>query len=188
MCEPFLVFWTFDITFTVTVNPELLLFFFLAAVAVTTAILMVTRRNPVVSAVCLIGNFFALAGLYLLLRAQFLAVLQIIVYTGAIMVLVIFVIMLLNLGDERSLAERLNIRSTVGVVFAAGLLLELIVILGIRGRAAIPQSIHPQSEGLGTVEGIGNALFGRFVLPFEATSLLLLVAIIGAVLLAKRRI
>ncbi len=169
-------------------NPELLLFFFLAAVAVTTAVLMITRRNPVVSAVCLIGNFFALAGLYLLLRAQFLAVLQVIVYTGAIMVLVIFVIMLLNLGDERSLKERLSLRSTIGVVFAAGLLLELFVIIGIRGRSSIPATIHPQSESLGTVEGIGSALFGRFVLPFEITSLLLLVAIIGAVLLAKKRL
>lgn len=168
-------------------NPELLLFFFLAAVAVSTAILMITRRNPVVSAVCLIGNFFALAGLYLLLRAQFLAVLQVIVYTGAIMVLVIFVIMLLNLGDERALSERLSLRSTIGVVFAAGLLLELVVILGLRGASSIPAAIQPQSELLGTVEGIGGALFGKFVLPFELTSLLLLVAIIGAVLLAKRQ-
>ncbi len=169
-------------------NAELLLFFFLAAVGVTTAVLMITRRNPVVSAVCLIGNFFALAGLYLLLRAQFLAVLQIIVYTGAIMVLVIFVIMLLNLGDERRLSERLKLRSTIGIVFAAGLLLELFVIIGIRGRATIPATMHPQSESLGTVEGVGKALFGRFVLPFEITSLLLLVAIVGAVLLAKRRL
>jgi len=170
------------------VSAELLLFFFLAAVAVTTAVLMITRRNPVVSAVCLIGNFFALAGLYLLLRAQFLAVLQIIVYTGAIMVLVIFVIMLLNLGDERSLAERLNLRSTIGVVLSAGLLLELFIIIGARGASSIPASIHPQSEALGAVEEVGSALFGRFVLPFEITSLLLLVAIVGAVLLAKRRL
>ena len=170
------------------VNPEFLLFFFLAAVAVSTAVLMITRRNPVESAVCLIGNFFALAGLYLLLRAQFLAVLQVIVYTGAIMVLVIFVIMLLNLGTERNTTNRPKFRSTIGVVFAAGLLLELLVIVGVRSVGSLPPSVLPMSESIGTVEGIGSALFGRFVLPFEITSLLLLVAIIGAVLLAKRRI
>ncbi|MGA9118205.1 MAG: NADH-quinone oxidoreductase subunit J [Bacteroidota bacterium] len=169
-------------------NPEFLLFIFLAAVAVTTAILMVTQRNPVMSAVCLIGNFFALAGLYLLLRAQFLAVLQIIVYTGAIMVLVIFVIMLLNLGEERNLRERLNFRSSLGVVFASGLLLELVAILGLRGVPEMTLTVAPVSATMGTVEGIGSALFGPFVFPFEITSLLLLAAIVGAVLLAKRRV
>jgi NADH-quinone oxidoreductase subunit J len=170
------------------VNAELLLFFFLAAVAVTTAVLMVAQRNPVMSAVCLIGNFFALAGLYLLLRAQFLAILQIIVYTGAIMVLVVFVIMLLNLGDERNLRERLTFRSTLGVAFAGGLLLELVVILGLRRVPDLARTITPAGEHLGTVEGMGSALFGPFVFPFEITSLLLLVAIVGAVLLAKRRV
>ncbi len=167
---------------------ELLLFWFLAAVAVSTAVLMVLQRNPVMSALCLIGNFFSLAGLYLLLQAQFLAVLQIIVYTGAIMVLVVFVIMLLNLGDERGLVERRTIWTSVGAALAAGLLLELVVIIVVRGAPVLPRAMPPASASMGTVGGLGAALFGKFVLPFEITSLLLLVAIVGAVILAKKRV
>ena len=170
------------------VTTELLFFSFLAALAVTTAVLMVLQRNPLMSALCLIGNFFALAGLYLLLRAQLLAVLQIMVYTGAIMVLVIFVIMLLNLGDERALTERITVTSTVGIALAAGLLLELGVIVLLRGMPGLPAGVPASSEALGTVEGIGGALFGKFLLPFEVTSLLLLAAIVGAVILAKKQI
>jgi NADH-quinone oxidoreductase subunit J len=170
------------------VNIELLLFAFLAAAGVTTGILMITRRNPVMSAICLIGNFFCLAGLYLLLRAQLLAVMQIIVYTGAIMVLVIFVIMLLNLDDERSLRARLNLWSTTGIALAAGLLVEFGVLFGLRAAPDLDRAPSAMAGRLGTVEEIGKALFGRFLLPFELTSVLLLAAIVGAVLLAKRRI
>ena len=155
--------------------------------AVTTAVLMILQRNPVMSAISLIGNFFALAALYLLLRAQFLAVLQIIVYTGAIMVLVVFVIMLLNLGDERGLAERPSLRSSVGTALAAGLLLELVAILFLRTGPGLPPAMHPSSGSQGTVEAVGTAMFGKFLFPFEITSLLLLVAIVGAVILAKKR-
>lgn len=169
-------------------NLELLLFFFLAAFGVATAILMIIQRNPVMSAICLIGNFFALAGLYLLLRAQLLAVLQILVYTGAIMVLVVFVIMLLNLGDERLLLERVSPWAVAGLALSAGLLVELAVIVLFRGGGDVPQPHVPTDPAMGSVEGIGTALFGHYVLPFELTSLLLLVAIVGAVVLAKKRI
>jgi len=169
------------------VTAEPLIFFFLAAFAITSAVLMVVQRNPVVSAIYLIANFFSLAGLYLVLRAQLLAVLQIVVYAGAIMVLVIFVIMLLNLGDERSLVEKINFRLVIGVTVALAFLLEMLYIfLGIANDGTTP-GLHPQAATIGTVESMGSALFGQYVFPFEITSLLLLAAIIGAVVLAKKR-
>ncbi len=164
---------------------ESLLFFFLAAFAVTTALLMVTQRNPMMSAIYLIGNFFALAALYLLLRAQLLAVLQIAVYTGAIMVLVIFVIMLLNLGDEAHLMERITLRTGAGIALVCGLLLEIFYLVFVSEPPAMVTPL--ESPGLGTVESLGSALFGRFLLPFELTSILLLAAIVGAVVLARKR-
>ncbi len=166
-------------------TPESLLFFFLAAFAVTTAILMVMQRNPVMSAICLIGNFFSLAALYLLLRAQLLAVLQIAVYTGAIMVLVIFVIMLLNLGDEAHLTERTTFRTGAGIALVCGLLLEIFYIVFAGQPPTAAASL--ESASLGTVESFGSALFGKFMLPFELTSILLLAAIVGAVVLARKR-
>jgi NADH-quinone oxidoreductase subunit J len=165
---------------------EPLFFFVLAAFAITTALLTIRQRNPVMSAIFLVGNFFCLAGLYLLLRAQLLAVMQIVVYTGAIMVLVVFVIMLLNLGNEQRLTERFSLRMSVGAVLGFGLLLELLAILiGLGSENS--SALHPQAEAIGSVEGIGTALFGKFLLPFEVTSLLLLAAIVGAVVLAKKR-
>jgi len=148
---------------------------------------MILQRNPLMSALLLVGNFFCIAALYLLLQQQFLAVIQIVVYTGAIMVLVIFVIMLLNLGDEQRLAERLNLRQSVGVALVAGFLIEMVYILMFKGSAAYAE-VPEEAAQLGTVEAIGNAMFTRFLLPFEVTSLLLLVAIVGAVILAKRRV
>lgn len=165
---------------------EFLMFFFLAAAAVTTALLMVVQRSPVMSAIYLIANFFCLAGLYLLLHAQLLAVLQVVVYAGAIMVLVVFVIMLLNLGDERALAVKVNLRSIVGVAVAGALLVELLYVFGVLALNDSPPAVSAAAAQIGTVEGMGEALFGKFLLPFEVTSLLLLAAIIGAVVLARR--
>ncbi len=168
-------------------TPETLAFFFLAAFAVTTAVMMVLQRNPVMSAICLIGNFFALAAFYLLLRAQLLAVLQIVVYTGAIMVLVVFVIMLLNLGDEERLRERFSFSMGLVLALVAGFVAELATILFTAGNPPLRAELHPQAEAIGTVEGMGTAMFGKFLLPFEITSLLLLAAIVGAVVLAKKK-
>jgi NADH-quinone oxidoreductase subunit J len=168
------------------VTAEPLLFFFLAAVGVTSAVLMILQRNPVMSALYLIANFFCLAALYLLLRAQLLAVLQVIVYAGAIMVLVVFVIMLLNLGDEEQLSERFNLRKIIGVVMVFGLLLELVFVFAMPKSSPSPATLHADAATIGTVEGMGHALFGKFLLPFEITSILLLAAIIGAVVLAKK--
>jgi NADH-quinone oxidoreductase subunit J len=167
---------------------ESIVFFVVAACAVASAVLMVLQRNPLLSAIYLVGNFFCIALLYLLLRAQLLAVLQIVVYTGAIMVLVVFVIMLLNLGNEEGLTERFDIRKIIGVILVCGFLLELLFIVGGKSDPTADSAFHPDAGSLGTVENMGTALFGRFVLPFEVTSLLLLTAIIGAVVLAKKRV
>jgi len=167
---------------------ETLLFLFVAVAAVATAVLMILQRNPVMSAIYLIGNFFCIALLYLTLRAQLLAVLQIIVYTGAIMVLVVFVIMLLNLGDEKKLTEQYDLKRIVGVVVVFGLLLEMLFILGFSDGAAVKITQSNEAAVIGTVEQMGKALFGTFLFPFEVTSLLLLAAMVGAVVLAKRKI
>ncbi len=148
---------------------------------------MIMQRNPVMSAIYLIGNFFCIAALYLLMRAQLLAVLQVVVYTGAIMVLVVFVIMLLNLGNEENLKERFSIRTVVGVVLVFGFLLEMLYIFNVVGENLPAETLDTRAAEVGTVESMGRALFGRFLLPFEATSLLLLAAIVGAVVLAKRK-
>ena len=167
---------------------ELVLFYLFGSVAVGTALGMILQRNPVMSALLLVGNFFCIAALYLLLQQQFLAVIQIVVYTGAIMVLVIFVIMLLNLGDEQRLTERVNLWQSVGVALVAGFLVEMVYIVMFKNNGAAFTELHPDAGRLGTVEAVGDAMFNKFLLPFEATSILLLVAVVGAVVLAKRRV
>lgn len=162
------------------------LFYVLGTVAVASAILVVTRRSAVLSALSLVLNFICLAGLYLTLNAQFIAVIQIIVYAGAIMVLFVFVIMLLNLGDERRLADGLTPRKFVGVALATTLLLEIVYII-LNGLTPMPEKQLERAISVGTIDAIGKQLFTTFLFPFEITSLLLTAAIIGAVLLAKRK-
>ena len=167
---------------------ESLLFFFLAAFGVTSAVLMILQRNPVMSALYLIANFFCIAALYLLLRAQLLAVLQVVVYTGAIMVLVVFVIMLLNLREEENLTERFNLKRVIGVAVVFGFLLEMLYIFTTPEVGSTKAVMPPEAVNVGTVESMGKAMFSKFLLPFEITSLLLLAAIVGAVVLAKKRV
>jgi NADH-quinone oxidoreductase subunit J len=112
---------------------------------------------------------------------------QVLVYAGAIMVLFLFVIMLLNLGDDKRLREHLGVRTYLGIAFSVGLVLELLYIFVYRsGNTMIQQSSN--SVEIGTVEYIGKVLFSKFIFPFEITSLLLLAAIVGAVMLAKKKI
>jgi NADH-quinone oxidoreductase subunit J len=167
---------------------ELLVFFFLAAAAVTTGVGMVVQRNPVMSAMSLIANFFCLAGLYLLLRAQLLAVLQIAVYAGAIMVLVVFVIMLLNLGHDDRLTEHFGVRTMIGVGLVLVFALEMLYLfLDAHGFGGI-QQVHVDAATLGTVDAMGMALFTRFLLPLQVTGMLLFAAVIGALILAKKHL
>jgi NADH-quinone oxidoreductase subunit J len=165
---------------------EVALFILFGIGAIASAIGTVTRRNPVAAAVNLIAHFFMLAGLYLTLQAQFLAVLQILVYAGAIMVLVVFVIMLLNLGNEEALREQFTLRKVLGVVIAALFLLQVSVLM----NSAPSEHVHlsPNAAMLGTAESIGQALFTTYLFPFEAISLLLLAALVGAIILAKRKV
>jgi NADH-quinone oxidoreductase subunit J len=165
---------------------EQVIFFVLAAVAAFSAVMMIFQRNPVNSALYLILNFFCLGGLYLSLNAQFIAMVQVLVYAGAIMVLFLFVIMLLNLGDDKSLREHLGIRTYVGIGFSIALAVELLYLFGVQSRNSVLQQ-SPAAAEMGTVEYVGKVLFSKFLFPFEVTSLLLLAAIVGVVVLAKKK-
>lgn len=164
---------------------ETIFVYSLGAVAVASALLMVTRRNPVMGAIFLILNFFCLAGFYLTLHAQFIAIVQIIVYAGAIMVLFLFVIMLLNLGNEDQLREKIGWKKFVAIGLGVALAVEILSIVGYQSRLIPVQS--PRAVEIGTVEGIGKVLFSEYLFPFEVTSLLLLAAIVGAIVLAKKK-
>ncbi len=165
---------------------EQILFYILGTVGIASAILVVTRKSAVVSALFLVLNFICLAGLYLTLNAQFIAVIQIIVYAGAIMVLFVFVIMLLNLRDEGRLRLSLSARSVVGLGLTLVLVLEVMYIILFAGGTH-PEKDLERAIATGTIESIGKHLFTTFLFPFEVTSLLLTVAIVGAVLLAKKK-
>ena len=173
--------------FKPSVTLETFLFYSLGAVSVGSALMMVTRRSPVMSALYLILNFFALGGLYLSLHAQFIAFIQILVYAGAIMVLFVFVIMLLNLGDEKKLNEKFSWKKIVGAGLSFGVLMELIFVFAY-SKANLPPSQFEKATEIGTVENIGMQLFTTFLFPFEVTSVLLLAAIVGAVVLAKKKL
>jgi NADH:ubiquinone oxidoreductase subunit 6 (chain J) len=165
---------------------EEILFYIFALGGIVSALLVVTRRNPIISAIYLIVNFFCLAGIYLTLHAQFIAVIQILVYAGAIMVLFVFVIMLLNLGDERSLRDGFSWKKVVAGGFGLGVLMELVYIFMIPSST---QTIEmTRATDIGTVEAIGRVLFTQFLFPFEVTSLLLTAAIVGAIVLAKKNL
>lgn len=163
---------------------ERIFFFVTAATAVASAVLTVTRRNPVQSVLFLILNFFCLALLYLTLHAEFLAIIQILVYAGAIMVLFLFVIMLLNLGPDAPLRERGGATRIVGIAFSLLVLVQFTILLLMGGVA--PGS--PLPEGFGTVERFGGSLFRQYLVPFEMTSVLLLAALVGVIVLAKKRL
>ncbi|HEY0097494.1 MAG TPA: NADH-quinone oxidoreductase subunit J [Pyrinomonadaceae bacterium] len=166
-----------------------LLFVLLAGLAIGSAIAMVVQRNPLYSAISLIGVFIALAGLYLTLAAPFLAAIQIIVYAGAIMVLVVFVIMLLNVEEEEHKPLRLGYLTAVAILLAAILFGEAGFILYFMGRSGV-EPLDPNAVGnasnVGLTASIGTGLFTNYLLPFEITSVLLLMAIVGAMTLARR--
>ncbi len=165
---------------------EEILFYIFAFGGIVSALLVVTRRNPIIAAIYLIVNFFCLAAVYLTLHAQFIAVIQILVYAGAIMVLFVFVIMLLNLGDERGLRDSFSWKKVVAGGLGFGILMELIYIFI---RQSGTQTIEmEQATNIGTVEAIGRVLFTQLLFPFEVTSLLLTAAIVGAIVLAKKNL
>jgi len=158
-----------------------LLFILFGALAIGCALALVAQRNPLYSAISLIGVFISLACLYVMLAAPFIAAVQVIVYAGAIMVLVVFVIMLLNVEQEERRRPRLTFLVPTAVVLAAVLIAEVAFILvSVRDFGpAVPSNI-------GITHSIGAALFTQYLLPFEITSILLLMAIVGAMTLARR--
>ncbi len=165
---------------------QALVFLVLSFIAIVSAILMITRANPVKSAIFLIINFLSLSIIYLTLNAQFIAIIQVLVYAGAIMVLFVFVIMLLNLQDEKKLSDKLDLRKVVALLFV--LLVFGRIALGL-GKS-VSERFLKQAENsveIGKVEFIGEKLFTNYILPFEITSLILIVAIVGSIVLAKRK-
>ncbi len=170
---------------------SLILFWVLAFLMILSAMFVVANRNPVRSALCLVINMILLAIMYLSLSAQFIAVVQVIVYAGAIMVLFLFVIMLLNLGAPNALKERGGMHSVMAVA-VAGLFLILLTGAGaINTGLPIGTATKQFLIDGGTIESIGLALYNPqlpWLFPFEITSFLLLIAVVGAIVLAKRRI
>ncbi|MGQ0813975.1 MAG: NADH-quinone oxidoreductase subunit J [Gemmatimonadota bacterium] len=168
-----------------------LLWWVFAALAIGGAIGMITGKNPVASLLFLVLTFFSLAAIYVLLGAHFIAATQVIVYAGAIMVLFLFVIMLLNLGHDYHSDVRRGLWIVIGFV-CAGLigwaLTRSLTLPEVTARSGAGAGIDAAVRELGAVAAIGQPLFRDFIVPFELTSLLLLVAAIGAVLLAKRRV
>lgn len=160
---------------------ELFLFCFLGGLSVFSALYFVLVRHPLHSILSLIVTFFSVAGLYILLNAQFLGVVQIIVYAGAIMVLFLYILMMLNLNqtDERKKSSRMKILS----VFAVGFLL-----IGILGayRGFVERKIERIDVEVGLTKNLGKILFNEYVLPFELASILILSGIVGSVLIGKK--
>ncbi|HYV45484.1 MAG TPA: NADH-quinone oxidoreductase subunit J [Myxococcaceae bacterium] len=150
---------------------------------------VIAARSPITSAMSLVATFFFLAGIYVLLWAHTIAVLQVLVYAGAIMVLFLFVIMLLSLTETGMKGPRLTFGRIVGGLAAAGLLVVLVASIRELPADQAPVTMAPaQAAGFGSLHELGKLLYGTWLLPFEAVSLLLLVAIVGAVVVAKPRI
>lgn len=163
---------------------ELLAFYAFAAIAVVASLLVVGQRNPMYSVMLLITSFGALAGLYVLLDAPFTAVTQIIIYAGAIMVLFLFVVMLLNVPREEAVAGRLGpMTLRIGAVLSLLLAVEVLWALSRVGSAWFRPDT---AETVSSVTNIGQTLFTQYAFAFEVTSILILVAMVGAVVVARR--
>lgn len=175
-----------------SLDARTLVFGLLGGVAAASAIGVVAFSNAVRSALCLVINFFALAFLYFTLNQELLGITQIIVYTGAIMVLFLFVVMLLNLGRPDLLNERGDIKRPLGILFGAmlGGIIVSQVVMPLQGQATTTYETATAvlEKNPGGPEAIGRALFTSYAWPFEIASVLLLIGIVGSILLAKRRI
>jgi len=167
-------------------NRETITFVIFAVPLVATALGVVLARSPVYAAMNLVAAFFFMAGIYVLLVAHLIAFMQILVYAGAVMVLFLFVIMLLSLGDEHLEPERRKPWQWAGVLGAVSIC--AIISAAIANLPAALQYADVDQAKFGTVKAVGQVLFTQYLLPFEVTSLLLLVAIVGAVVVAKERI
>ena len=160
-----------------------ILFLFLSVVAIFSALMVVTAKNPVYSVLWLIATFFAISGHYILLNAQFLAIVNIIVYAGAIMVLFLFVIMLLNLNKETE--PQKNRWLKVAGAVAGGCLL-LVLVAALKDADIKSQTALVNTGNIGLIKNLGKELFTTYVVPFEISSILFLSAMVGAVVIGKK--
>jgi NADH-quinone oxidoreductase subunit J len=171
-------------------GPELLLFYVFAVVAVAASVLVIGQRSPVYSVMLLIASFAALAGLYVLLDAPFVAVIQIIIYAGAILVLFLFVVMLLNAKKEAAGVRARHVAGPkgFGIVLAVVFGAELVWAVWHAATAHDPVGATASAQAVESVRTIGQVLYTDYAFPFEVTSLLIIVAMVGAVVLAKRHV
>jgi NADH-quinone oxidoreductase subunit J len=160
---------------------EKVVFIIIAFIAIATAINIVLQRNPLYSALSFIITLASLSALYVTLRAQFIAAVQVIVYAGAIMVLFVFVIMLLNAPKQSPQVQKQNWLVFLALPFAGLMLAETYYVLQL-----VPAIRPAQETEFGTTASLGRALFTDYLLPFEVTSVLILMAIVGAMVLARR--
>ncbi|MBI2354193.1 MAG: NADH-quinone oxidoreductase subunit J [Deltaproteobacteria bacterium] len=166
---------------------ETLFFAFITLVAIVSAILVITCKNPINSALSLVLTFFCLATYYVMLDAPFMAAVQVMVYAGAIMVLIVFTIMLLNIRVDATKAHSHKV--VLGCIIGFFTLINIVILL-MKSRVALPTGPYSGNmiKQIGHTELIGREMFTNFLLPFEITSILLLVAIVGAVILAKKKL
>jgi NADH-quinone oxidoreductase subunit J len=172
-----------------TVPMDQIFFYLFATVTVVASVLVIGQRNPMYSVLLLIASFGGLAGLYVLLDAPFVAVTQIIVYAGAIMVLFLFVVMLLNVPREEAPPPGLfggAIARRVGVVLAIALVFELVWAIRRIGAQPFTPESGDAADSLTSVHALGQSLYTRHAFAFEATSILILVAMVGAVVIARK--
>lgn len=160
-----------------------ILFYFLSALAVGSAVLVVLSKSPVYSVLWLIVTFFAISGHYIMMNAQFLGIVNLIVYAGAIMVLFLFVIMLMNLNSD-SEPQKNKWLKLAGVV--AGGCLLLVIVAALKNAEVKGQMTQMGKGDIGLIENLGKALFTEYVVPFEISSILFLSAMVGTVVLGKR--
>ena len=165
-------------------NVTQILFWFLSVLALGSAIMVVASKNPVHSILFLIITFFAISGHYILLNAQFLAIVNVIVYAGAIMVLFLFVVMLMNLNADSEPPQKNKYILYGGTIAGASLLLVLVAAL--KQTAVTNQVVEINSGNVGLIENLGKILFTDYVFPFEISSVLFLSAMIGAVVISKK--
>ncbi len=161
-------------------------FVLLAVLAVASALAMVLNKNTVNSALFLVLNLMSVAGLYLLLHAQFLAIIQILVYAGAIMVLFLFVIMLLNVDEEESLFDKF--RAIYLVAFLLGVVVFGQIVYSLGGVTDLLPEISADMAYVGTVEAVGEVLYTTYLMPFEMTAILLTAAVVGALMIAQYKV
>ena len=155
----------------------------LGSLTLASALMVVLSKHPVRSVVYLVITFFFITSMYIMMNAQFLAIVNMIVYAGAIMVLFLFVLMLLNLNKE---VEPMNTRGAQLAAFIAGGSLFLVLITALKDTLILGQTYRQQDNNIGLVKELGNLLFSKYIVAFELTSILFIAAMVGAILLAKR--